>query len=106
MWATTGDAKSLGENMAIAQAITDMWHNGECMAYPKADYGLDTPNMTDFEVWGHFSQLVWVGSKMVGCKAQYCEPGTMYDNMGAWFSVCNYFPAGKSLDTPLQDFDI
>jgi hypothetical protein len=95
MWASSGDAKSLGENMAIAQAITDMWHNGECMAYPKEDYGKDNPSMTNFEVWGHFSQLVWVGSEMVGCKAQYCEPGTMYPDMGAWFSVCNYYPAGK-----------
>jgi hypothetical protein len=95
MWASSGDAKSLGENMAIAQAITDMWHNGECNAYPKEDYGLANPNMTDFETWGHFSQLVWVGSQQVGCKAQYCEPGTMYPTMGAWFSVCNYYPAGN-----------
>lgn len=95
MWASSGDAKALGENMAISQSITDMWHNGEARAYPAQDYGKATPDQSNFEAWGHFSQLVWVNTKQVGCHSQYCEPGTMYPNMGAWFTVCNYFPAGK-----------
>jgi hypothetical protein len=72
-----------------------MWHNGECEAYPKADYGKDNPDMSNFEVWGHFSQLVWVGSEQVGCASQYCNPGTIYGDMGSWLTVCNYYPPGE-----------
>lgn len=82
------------ESDTVAQAITDMWHNGECEAYPKADYGQPNPDMSNFEAWGHFSQLVWVGSEQVGCASQYCPPGTIYSDMGSWFTVCDYYPAG------------
>ncbi|KAJ9155754.1 Protein PRY2 [Pleurostoma richardsiae] len=94
-WGSSGDAESLGAEKAIAQAITDMWYNGEISLYPSSAYGQDNPDFTNFEGWGHYSQVVWVGSTQVGCHARYCAPGTMFETMGAWFSVCNYYPAGN-----------
>lgn len=96
MYAST-DASSLTEETIIAQAITDMWYNGELDLYPSSAYGQANPDFTNFEAWGHYSQIVWVGSTQVGCAAQYCAPGSMNPSMGAWYSVCNYYPAGMSL---------
>ena len=101
MWATSGDAESVGAEKAIAQAITNMWYNGELDLFPSNDYGLDNPDFSNFESFGHYTQVVWAGSKQVGCEAKYCPPGTMVQGMGAWFSVCNYWPAGKSALAPL-----
>jgi hypothetical protein len=94
-FASSGDVKALGENLEVASAITDMWFNGEVNSYPVSAFGQPNPDFTNFETWGHFSQLVWVSSKQVGCKTQFCPAGTMYPTMGAWFTVCNYFPAGE-----------
>ncbi|KAG8167187.1 hypothetical protein KVR01_002876 [Diaporthe batatas] len=94
MYAST-DATSLTEETVMAQAITEMWYNGELDLYPSNAYGQANPDFTNFEAWGHYSQIVWVGSTQVGCAAQYCAPGTMNPTMGAWYSVCNYFPAGN-----------
>lgn len=90
----SSDENALDENTAIAQAITDMWYNSELELYPNA-YG-SNPDMSDFEAWGHFSQIVWKEQSSLGCAVQKCAPGTMESGMTAWFSVCNYYPAGKS----------
>lgn len=95
MYAATGDVESKGASAIVAQAITDMWYNSELPLYPDSGYGQSSPDMSNFEGWGHFSQVVWKGSTSAGCAAQYCPPGTMFDGMGAWFTVCNYFPAGN-----------
>lgn len=96
MWGSSGDAKSLGETTAIARAVTNMWYNGEIELYPESNYGEPNPTAGVFEQYGHYTQLVWAGSAKVGCHAEFCPPGTMFTDMGAWFSVCNYFPQGMS----------
>jgi uncharacterized protein YkwD len=95
MWATSDNAAALGEAGAIGMATHDMWYNGEVGLYLPSYYGESTPDMTDFESWGHFSQLVWKDSTELGCYAKLCAAGTMYDDMDAWFMVCNYRPAGN-----------
>lgn len=95
MWGSSNDPEKLGANTAIAQAITNMWYNGEITLYPSENYGLDNPVSGNFEKYGHYTQVVWAGTKKVGCHAQFCPKGTMFKDMGAWFSVCNYYPAGK-----------
>ena len=51
--------------------------------------------MTHFEDWGHWSQVVWQDSKVLGCYTQFCPQGTMSKDMDTWYTVCNYYPAGK-----------
>ncbi|KAI1442785.1 PR-1-like protein [Annulohypoxylon stygium] len=94
-WAQSVNAQQLGDVGAVKMAITDMWYNGEFGKFLPQYYGLADPPMDDFEGWGHFTQLLWKDSKQVGCAAQFCEKGTLYDEMDAWFTVCNYSPAGN-----------
>ncbi|KAK8071584.1 hypothetical protein PG996_004932 [Apiospora saccharicola] len=95
MWGLSSGAEKLGDVGAINMAITDMWYNGELGLFLPSYYGADSPDMQNFEKWGHFSQLVWKKSTGVGCQAQFCPKGTMNDAMDTWFMVCNYYPAGN-----------
>ena len=95
MWASSRDVAETGEVAFIGQTITEMWYNGELELFPANGYGQDQPDMSDFSLWGHFTQMVWKKTTSVGCHVQYCPPGTMSPNMGAFFSVCNYSPPGN-----------
>ncbi|CAJ2504131.1 Uu.00g115250.m01.CDS01 [Anthostomella pinea] len=95
MWAVSSGAADLGEAGAIKMATTDMWYNGEFAEYLPQYYGQATPDMSGFEKWGHLSQLLWKESTDLGCSAQFCAKGSMYDDMDAWFMVCNYGPPGN-----------
>jgi len=79
----------------IGQAVTDMWYNGEINYY--SGYGQANPDMSQFENFGHFTQVVWAGSTQVGCVSKFCPAGTIYPTMGSWFTVCDYSPPGKFL---------
>lgn len=95
MWASSDGAAALGAAGAINMATTKMWYNGEVNGFLPSYYGQATPDMSDFESWGHFSQLVWKDTTDLGCYAKLCEKGTMYQDMDAWYMVCNYRPAGN-----------
>ena len=57
-------------------------------------YNQNAPDMSNFENWGHFSQIVWKSTKSVGCYTQSCPQGVApYDIK--YFTVCNYSPPGK-----------
>lgn len=92
MYAAT-DIENLTVEKFLAQSISDYWYNNELELYPNS-YGSE-PDMTDFEGWGHYSQVVWAGTKQMGCAIQYCEAGTMASGMAAYMSTCNYYPAGN-----------
>lgn len=65
------------------------------MGYYQGLYGEANPDMTNFEHWGHFSQIVWVDTATVGCATVTCsnlaESGS---SLALPFTVCNYYPAG------------
>lgn len=96
MWGVSSGAADLGKTGAIKMAVTDMWYNGEINNFPQNEYGNDSPNMDQFESWGHYTQLIWKESTEVGCAVQFCPKGTMMSGLDAWYMVCNYHPAGKS----------
>ncbi|KAI1818572.1 PR-1-like protein [Poronia punctata] len=95
LWGGTSGAKNLGFAGAIKMAATNMWYNGEFNSFLPSFYGQPTPDMNNFEAWGHMSQMVWASSTKIGCAAVFCPRGTAYDDMDAWFSVCNYHPPGN-----------
>ncbi|ORY67799.1 CAP domain-containing protein [Pseudomassariella vexata] len=95
MWGTTDNPEALGDAGAIKMATSDMWYNGEFNKFLPEFYGQADPNKSDFESWGHFSQLLWVDSTGLGCSVKLCAKGTMFNDMEAWFMVCNYYPAGN-----------
>lgn len=117
-----------GQNIAagyepghIPEVITGGFYNNEIELFP--GYGSDSPDMSNFEKWGHFSQVVWAKTKKVGCYTQICSPpgakpldcnpstGQSYlkntgcgnGGMNAIFTVCNYSPPGR---LPLLRFQI
>ncbi|KAJ9663876.1 hypothetical protein H2198_000636 [Neophaeococcomyces mojaviensis] len=78
----------------INKMITNQMYNDEIMFYPS--YGKE-PDMSKFEVWGHFSQIVWKDTTHVGCFTQYCSKGLggVGSNVSPYFTVCNYKPVGN-----------
>ncbi|KAF3768874.1 hypothetical protein M406DRAFT_355061 [Cryphonectria parasitica EP155] len=79
-------------NTFLASSITNSWFDNEIELYP--GYGSE-PDMTLFDSWGHYSQVVWKGSNSIGCAVQACEAGTLDADYPGFFSVCNYWPAGN-----------
>jgi hypothetical protein len=95
MWGSSGNPEAFGAAGSVARAASNGWYNNELDLFPSSEYGKDTPDMSNFKLWGHFSQLVWVGTKKVGCSTVFCAPGTI-SSLGSWYTVCNYAPAGMS----------
>ncbi|GAW16473.1 hypothetical protein ANO14919_059020 [Xylariales sp. No.14919] len=95
LWGVSSGAEELGSTGAVKMATTNMWYDGEFNSFLPSYYGQATPDMGNFEAWGHLSQLVWAGTTSVGCHAQFCPRGTAYSNLDAWFTVCNYSPPGN-----------
>ncbi|KAI0440150.1 CAP domain-containing protein [Xylaria telfairii] len=113
LWGVSSGAEKLGAAGAVKMAATNMWYDGEFNSFLPSYYGQDTPDMGNFESWGHLSQLVWADSTTIGCAAQYCPRGTAYDNLDAWFTVCNYSPPGnvggayaKNINRPKGDASV
>ncbi|KAK0936476.1 hypothetical protein LTR29_011954 [Friedmanniomyces endolithicus] len=94
-----------GQNIAagvdaanISAIITDLFYNGEVGWYSDL-YNQEQPDMTNFEHWGHFSQIVWSNTTKVGCATQYCNGPNGLGGVGSdippYFTVCNYSPPGN-----------
>jgi len=95
VYGSSGDVEADGSSSMIAMAATDMWYNGEVNLFLPSYYGEANPDFSNFESWGHYSQMVWKSTTGVGCAVQFCAAGTIYPSMGSWFSVCNYNPPGN-----------
>lgn len=95
MWGSSEDPEAFGATKSVARAASNGWYNGEVNLFPPSDYGKDSPDMTNFKDWGHFSQLVWKETEKVGCYSKFCPAGTL-SSYGSWFTVCNYYPPGMT----------
>lgn len=75
--------------------ITNLMYNDEIGYFPKP-YGAASPNMNQFDYWGHFSQIVWKGTTHVGCATVMCHGlGNIDSSSSLPFTVCNYSPPGN-----------
>jgi uncharacterized protein YkwD len=102
----TAGGGGYGQNIAagvpasnISQVISDLFYNGEVNSYP-GPYGptQTEPDMTNFESWGHFSQIVWVGTTKVACVTQDCTSQGLAQtgsDVHPFFTVCNYGSPGN-----------
>lgn len=95
IWAHSNPTASgiYGENLATntqnPAAAVQYWA-GEAALY---DYnsGVFSPQT------GHFTQLVWNATQIVGCSRTYCG-GNRPDGTGrayGWFMACEYWPRGN-----------
>lgn len=89
----SSDFTGFTQELLLEVAISDQWYNGEAPSFTY--YGEATPDMSDFESWGHFSQMVWASTTGVGCATQLCAADTIFDGMESYFTVCNYEGAGN-----------
>ncbi|KAH0555891.1 hypothetical protein GP486_006162 [Trichoglossum hirsutum] len=99
---TNAGGGGYGQNIAagygpgdVAKVISDLWYNNEVGCYPQ--YGVPTPDMGNFENWGHFSQMVWKDTTLIGCATQSCPGGLsgLGSGVGPYFTVCNYRNTGN-----------
>ena len=66
--------------------------------YPNINSLSNNPDMTNFEKWGHFSQIVWAASTSVGCATFDCNAqglANVASDTPKYFTVCNYYPEGN-----------
>lgn len=94
---SSGDEKSRSAAAIPGGAISDQWYNGELPLFDPSMYGESDPDMSNFEGWGHFSQVVWKGTTAVGCASQFCDTGSpMFSSpFSGWYTVCNYGNPGR-----------
>ncbi|KAJ5832656.1 hypothetical protein N7474_000967 [Penicillium riverlandense] len=79
----------------VGQMITNLMYNDE-MEYFSDLYGEASPSMSNFDSWGHFSQIVWKDTKKVGCSTVMCNSlGNVDSSDPLPFTVCNYSPPGN-----------
>ncbi|OAP62583.1 hypothetical protein AYL99_01810 [Fonsecaea erecta] len=98
---TTAGSGDYGQNIGagytssqVPVMIGDDMYNKEMPNYP-LPYGLDDPDTSNFDSWGHFSQIVWKGTQQVGCATQFCPNGVVGAEFTQYFTVCNYYPPGN-----------
>lgn len=100
----TAGGGGYGQNIAagvaadnITAVISDMFYNGEEPLYA-AFYGQE-PDMSNFEAWGHFTQIVWKDTTEVACATYDCSAEGGLQNTGGgvspYFTVCNYKGPGN-----------
>lgn len=91
------------DSTGVNRVITDMFYNGE-VNYYNGLYGEASPDMSNFEHWGHFSQIVWKSTTEVGCATQHCPGGLANtgSNVPPYFTVCNYKSPGTFISIHQQ----
>ncbi|KAF2858475.1 pathogenesis-related protein precursor, partial [Piedraia hortae CBS 480.64] len=100
---TEMDGGGYGQNIAagikpehVDAVITNLFYNSEVSAFD-GNYGQANPS-SNFESWGHFTQVVWKASGQVGCATQDCSSQGLANAGGgvpAFFTVCNYKSPGN-----------
>lgn len=60
------------------------------------NYTYSTNSCASGKVCGHYTQVVWRGSKQLGCAQKTCTINSPFTGFPTWyFWVCNYSPAGN-----------
>lgn len=79
----------------VGVMITNLMYNEEIEYFP-TPYGASAPSMSDFDKWGHFSQIVWKATTHIGCATVTCNSlGNVDSSSAVPFTVCNYSPVGN-----------
>jgi pathogenesis-related protein 1 len=97
-------SRSLGENIAAtappgafsAAQVVDLWES-EKPFYDYATNTCDTANVNNVaHTCGHYTQLVWRTTTVVGCAQVTCSTGSPFQGVSSWdFWVCDYAPPGN-----------
>lgn len=100
---TQANGGGYGQNIAagvdgnnVSSVISDLFYNAEEPLFANM-YGMHDPDMTEFERWGHFTQIVWKDTTHVACYTSHCPGGLANTggNVSPYFTVCNYKGPGN-----------
>ncbi|KAL2896872.1 Pathogenesis-related protein 1 [Bienertia sinuspersici] len=78
--------QGLGENLAMSTRDLSPTKAVEMWVGEKPDY--DVANNNCKKMCGHYTQVVWTGTRSVGCAKVRCQNG-------GTFIGCNYYPPGN-----------
>ncbi|KAK5047084.1 hypothetical protein LTR84_007027 [Exophiala bonariae] len=78
----------------VGVMITNDMYNGEFSNFP-GPFDTDNIDLTNFNNFGHFTQIVWKGTTQVGCATVTCPGGLVNAGFTPFFTVCNYSPPGN-----------
>uniref|UniRef100_A0A8C3Y172 SCP domain-containing protein n=1 Tax=Catharus ustulatus TaxID=91951 RepID=A0A8C3Y172_CATUS len=90
-----------GENLLMSfnplswPQVLQIWYNEE------KNFVYGTGGKTQWNVFGHYTQMVWHNSYKVGCAFAFCNNATL-----SYFYICHYCPAGnlrESMKTPYKE---
>jgi hypothetical protein len=80
------------QDAIVVDIILNKWYSEGSEYTPY--YGEQTPDAAAEDLF-HFTQVVWKASTSLGCYSAYCPQMQNFDGLYAWYTVCNYSPAGK-----------
>jgi pathogenesis-related protein 1 len=97
-WSHNAGRGDLGEN--IAASSPGYWPTMHevvlAWASEAADYDYASNSCAPGKVCGHYTQLVWRNSTLVGCAYARCTQNSPFDGVPTWdFWVCDYSPPGN-----------
>ena len=99
---TSYKGKWMGQNLHLssypttAESVLDGWYTSE-----EVNYDYDTGSSKG-GVIGHFTQVVWKGSKQIGCNYKV-GPWRNFPN--SYYVCCNYFPGGNIIGYYTQNVE-
>lgn len=94
------------------------WYNNELENYiaPSDNYTTEVTDFSNFENWGHFTNIVWASSTKVGCWSNTCPASSSFCGGATfcWVVMCKYdgkflyFPffQGFSANTIIAEGDV
>lgn len=93
--AGVGMNQAEGTNIGAANItfiVNDMWYNSEYSIFP--GFNIANPDTSDFDLWGHFTQVVWKDTRSVGCWSAACDrhDGASHQIGSGFYTVCTYWP--------------
>ena len=86
-----------------SKGVSDAWYNDELQQFPAysvADLPVSGPN-SNFQSWGHFSQLVWPTTTQIGCGVSTTCSGTGFStHYGCYYHPPGNFPGEFNMVNP------
>lgn len=84
-----GTESSVGENLASSTATLNEQQFLDLWASEESVFVYEAIDVTNFGVFGHYTQLIWDNTTHIGCAISNCGSFDM--------AVCNYAPSGNSI---------